>query len=291
MAKNSLIVLLILAFIGLVAANATFFTVKETEHALVLRFGNPVRTESDPGLYFKLPIAETVTYMDKRVLFLDAPTQEVITSDQKRLLVDTITEFRIENPLKVYQSVRNVRGAQMRLATTINSNSRRVLGREGLSSVLSGERADLRQNIKDSVREEAAQFGIEVVDVRIRRADLPEANSQAIFRRMQTEREREASEARAKGDEEALRIRSKADREKTVLLAEAKRDAEIIRGEGDAIAVKLFADAFSQDPEFFSFYRSMQAYSAALSKDDTTLVLSPDSEFFKFFGGDVTKKR
>ena len=236
---------------------------------------------------FKIPFVQNIVTLDKRILAFDAPAEEVIASDQKRLVVDSFLRFRITDPLKFYQSVGNETVARSRLAPILNSGVRKVLGQETFSTVLSGEREELMNQINEAVNAQANKLGITVVDVRIKRADLPEANSQAIFRRMQTEREREAKEFRAQGAEASQRIRSRADREKTVLLAEAERGAEILRGEGDAQAVKIFADAFGRDIEFYSFYRSMQAYREALGADQTSMVLSPDSEFFRYFG-DIT---
>ena len=278
-----------LVVVGFVASGAVF-TVRQTEQALVLQFGNPKRLFSadlaivrEPGLTFKLPFIQNVVFMDKRILAYDAPAEEIIASDQKRLVVDAFLRYRIVDPLKFYQSVGNEAVARSRLGSVLNSNLRQVLGSVEFSDLLTGERTELMQRITKGVSNEAVDFGIEAVDVRIKRADLPEANSQAIFRRMQTEREREAKEFRAQGAEVSQRIRARADREKTVLLAEAEREAEILRGEGDAQVVKIFADAFGRDIEFFSFYRSMLAYREALGADQTTMVLSPDSEFFRYF--------
>jgi membrane protease subunit HflC len=283
MSMKRIISYLILAALALSVYSAAY-TVSETQQALVVQFGNPKRTTRDAGLHFKIPFLQQVIYLDKRILNLDPPAQEIIASDQKRLVVDAIARFRILDPLMTYQTSVNEVGAAQRLGTIIISNLRQVLGEQTFAALLSGERAQLMLDIRDSVNANAKSFGIEMVDVRIRRVDLPEANSQAIFQRMQTEREREAQEARAKGREQAVRIRAQAERERTVLLAEAERQASILRGEGDGRAVKIFADAFTTDEDFFEFYRSMQAYRIAMTGEDTTLVLSPDSEFFKFFG-------
>ena len=260
------------------------FTVSETQQALVVQFGNPKRTIQTAGLHFKIPFLQQIIYLDKRILNLDPPAQEIIASDQKRLVVDAIARFRIVNPLLTYQTSQTEARVAQRLGTIIISNLRQVLGEEAFESLLSGERAQLMLDIRDTVNIDAESFGVEMVDVRLRRVDLPLANSQAIYQRMQTEREREAQEARARGREQAVRIRAQAERERTVLLAIAERDASILRGEGDGQAVKIFADAFKTDEEFYEFYRSMQAYRKTMSSEDTTLVLSPDSEFFKFFG-------
>lgn len=269
------------AILALVAFSC-MFQVHETRQAIVLQFGNPIRTVTQPGLHFKLPWQSVVT-MDQRILNLELPPQELITSDQKRVIVDAFARFEITDPLMVYQTVFDERGAANRLETVVNSVIRSVLGSAAFNTMLSQERSRLMQNIRQSVNEEARLFGINIVDVRIKRADLPEANSEAIFKRMRTEREREAREARAQGAELAQRIRSRADRERTVLIAEAQREAEIIRGEGDAQSVKIFAEAIGRDADFYNFYRSMQAYRESLKPEDTTLILSPDSEFFRFF--------
>ncbi|MFQ5534232.1 MAG: protease modulator HflC [Sphingomonadales bacterium] len=277
----AIIFLAALAFVGF----SSIYTVHQTKQALVLQFGNPIRVVSEAGIHFKLPAPfQDVTYMESRILGLDAPPEEVIASDQKRLVVDAFARFRIKNALQFYQTVGSETVARSRLGVVLNSNLRQVLGSEAFSTVLSGERAVLMRRIRDNVNTEAAAFGLEVVDVRIKRADLPHANSDAIFRRMQTEREREAKEFRAQGAEISLRIRSRADRQRTVLLAEAEKQAQILRGEGEGEAVRIFAEAFGADVDFFEFYRSMQAYQGALDKGDTTMVLSPDSDFFKFFG-------
>ena len=277
------ILLIIGAVVALLLAYSSVFTVHQTQQALVVYFGEPRDEITEPGLHFKIPWYQ-VRYIERRILALDAPPEEVIASDQKRLVVDTFARFRIIDVLKYYQSVGGETLARQRLGPIINSNTRTVLGKQTFTTLLSGERADLMRQIRDQVNIEAKAFGIEIVDVRIKHADLPQANSDAIYRRMQTEREREAKEFRAQGAEFGTRIRSRADRERTVLLAEAEKNADITRGEGDAQAVKIFAEAFGTDIDFFQFYRSMQAYQKALGADDTTLVLSPDSDFFKYFG-------
>ena len=270
----------------LIAATAYFsiFIVKEINQAIVLQFGDPKRILMKPGLNFKVPFIQNVVFLDKRILNLDAPPAEVIASDQKRLIVDAFARFKIVDPLKFYISVGNERVARSRLSTIINSRIRSVLGTQRLQTLLSEERTKQMALIQDGVNNEAAKFGIEIVDVRIKRADLPPANSDAIYRRMQTEREREAKEFRAKGAEMAITITSTADKEVTVILADAEKQSQILKGEGDGQRNKIFADAFGQDPEFFAFYRAMQAYETALIGGETSLILSPDSEFFKFFG-------
>ena len=258
--------------------------VQEINQAIVLQFGDPKKIISKAGLNFKLPFIQNVVYLDKRILNLDNAPQEVIASDQKRLIIDAITRFQITDPLKFYISVGNERVARSRLSTIINSRIRGVLGTQELATLLSTDRTKQMAIIQSDVNEEAKSFGIKIIDVRIKRADLPPANSDAIYKRMQTEREREAKEFRAEGAEIAQKIRSTADKDVTVLLANANKKSEIMKGEGDGRRNKIFADAFGQDPQFFAFYRAMQAYETALIGGETSLVLSPDSEFFKFFG-------
>jgi membrane protease subunit HflC len=276
----------ILPTIGVIALTAFFsiFIVKEVNQAIVLQFGDPKRILLKPGLNFKLPFIQNVVFLDKRILNLDAPPIEVIASDQKRLIVDAFARFQIIDPLKFYISVGNERVARSRLSTIINSRIRSVLGTQRLQTLLSEDRNKQMALIQDGVNNEAENFGIKIVDVRIKRADLPQANSDAIYRRMQTEREREAKEFRAKGAEMAVTITSTADKEVTVILAEAEKKSEIMKGEGDGERNKIFAEAFGQDADFFAFYRAMQAYEKALIGGETSLIMSPDSEFFKFFG-------
>ena len=277
---------ILLPIILVLGATAFFsiFIVKEINQAIVLQFGDPKRIISNPGINFKIPFIQNVVFLDKRILNLDAPPEEVIASDQKRLIVDAFARFQIVDPLKFYISVGNERVARSRLSTIINSRIRSVLGTQRLQTLLSADRTNQMALIQDGVNNEAEKFGIKIVDVRIKRADLPPANSEAIYRRMQTEREREAKEFRAKGAEMAITITSTADKEVTVILAEAEKQSQIMKGEGDGQRNKIFADAFGKDPEFFAFYRAMQAYEKALIGGETSLIMSPDSEFFKFFG-------
>ena len=277
------ILLPLIAFLGAVVFFSVFI-IKEVNQAIVLQFGDPKRIITEPGINFKIPFIQNVVYLDKRILNLDTPPEEVIASDQKRLIVDAFARFKIVDPLKFYISVGNERVARSRLSTIINSRIRNVLGQQELQTLLSKDRTKQMALIQEGVNAEAENFGIEIVDVRIKRADLPQANSDAIFRRMQTEREREAKEFRAKGAEMAVTITSTADKEVTVILANAQKESEIMKGEGDGQRNKIFANAFGRDPEFFAFYRAMQAYETALIGGDTSLILSPDSEFFKFFG-------
>lgn len=281
--KSPLLKLAIVIVVAFLAVTS-LFTVRETDQALVLQLGEHKRTVTQPGLHFKLPLVQNVIFLDKRILNIDVPPQEVIASDQKRLVVDAIARFRIIDPLLTYQTRVNEQGAREALTTMLSSSVREVLARAEFLTLLSEERADLMLQIREEVNAAASSFGIAIVDVRIRRADLPEANSLAIFRRMNTEREREAREIRAQGQEQAQIIRAEAERQRTVLLAEAERDSQILRGEGDSEATRIFAEAFGRDREFFEFYRSMQAYRNALRPEDTTLVLSPASEFLKFLG-------
>jgi membrane protease subunit HflC len=270
---------------------STFFIVKETHQAIVLQLGEPKKVYKDAGLYFKIPLIQNVHFLDKRVIDIDAPAEEVIALDQKRIIVDAYAKFIINDPLKFYISVGNERIAQSRLASIINAKIRGVLGKENLVNLISTNRNKLMSQITKDVAEEAKDFGIDVIDVRIKRADLPSANSEAIFKRMQTERTREAKEFRAQGFEVGQTIKSIADKEVAIILADARKTAQITRGEGDGLRNKIFADAFGRDPEFFSFYRAMQSYEKSLiSGSETSLVLSPDSEFFRYFGESGLKK-
>ena len=275
-----------LLIVGLVAIIGyfTLFTVIEIKNAIVLQFGDPKRVITSPGLNFKIPFIQNVIFIDNRILDIDAPAAEVIAADQKRLIVDAFVKFKIVDVLEFYKAFGNENVARSRISAVVNSRIRGVLGEEPLSAVLSDDRSKLMKQITSLVEAEVNNFGIEIVDVRIKRADLPEANSLAIFRRMQTEREREAKEFRAQGAEIAQRIRSTADKEVTIITSQAEKKSNIIRGEGDGMANSVFADAFGQDPEFFAFYRSMQAYAEGLKSSDTTMILSPESEFFKYFG-------
>ncbi len=290
---NNLKTLIGLVILGgsIIVLGASVYTVKETEQALILQLGKWVKTEKNAGLHFKKPFVQDVVYFDKRIKLLDTPELIVITQDQKRIIVDAFSEYRIEDPLKVYQAVRDVRGAASRLSITINSNLRKVFGEQKFKTALSGERKELRKQITDSVKDEAEALGIEVVDVRIKRTDLPAENSKPIFDSMIAEREQVAREIRARGEEMAIRITSKAERDKTILLAEAEREAQKTRGEGDAQAAKIFADAYNQDAEFYAFYRSMLAYNEAFSANNTTMVLSPKGDFFKYFGNMTGAKK
>ena len=281
--KLNRILIPIIIVIGF-AIYLSLFVVKDINQAIVLQFGDPKKVITEPGLQVKIPFIQNVVFLDRRILNLDAPPEEVIASDQKRLIVDAYARFKIVDPLKFYISVGDERVARSRLSTIINSRIRSVLGKQSLATLLSEDRTKQMTIIQNGVNAEAQNFGIEIIDVRIKRADLPQANSEAIYKRMQTEREREAKEFRAKGAEMAVTITSTADKEVTVLLANAKKQSEIMKGEGDGQRNKIFAQAFGKDPAFFAFYRAMQAYEKALIGGDTSLILSPDSDFFKFFG-------
>ena len=277
------IVTLVALFVVAIVFYSSIFTVSQTEQALVVRLGRPVDVVSEPGLNFKAPFIDTVISIDKRILDLENPSQEVIASDQKRLVVDAFARYRIKNPLRFYQSIGSIQAANIQLTTLLNASLRRVLGEVTFINVVRDERENLMTRIREQLDREADQYGIQVVDVRIRRADLPEQNSLAVYKRMQTEREREAQEFRAQGGQKAQEIRSKADREATVIIADANSTAEQTRGVGDAERNRLFAEAYGRDPEFFAFYRSMTAYETGLRSSDTRFLLRPDSEFFRFF--------
>jgi len=272
-----------LLVVALIVAYSTLFTVYQTRQALVVRLGDPVRVVTQPGLNYKLPLIDTVIPIDNRILDLENPAQEVIASDQKRLVVDAFARYRIVEPLRFYQTVGTVERANQQLSILLNSALRRVLGEATLTQVVRDQREQLMARVREQLDNEAKAFGISVVDVRIRRADLPEQNSQAVYQRMQTERQQEAAQFRAQGSQRAQEIRAWADRDVTVLLAEAQSKGEQTRGEGDGERNRIFAEAFGRDPEFFAFYRSMQAYEGGLKSNGTRMLLKPDSEFFRFF--------
>ena len=273
---------IILIVVGLMVSSSTFI-VDQTEQALVLQFGRPVRVVEKPGLEFKIPFAQNVVYFDKRLLDVEPPPEEVIASDQKRLVVDTYTRYRILNPLLFFQTVGSEEGVRARLTAMVSSSLRQVIGKVPLSSLLSVQRAEIMHQIRDDVRNAAKPFGIEVVDTRIRRADLPQQNSEAIYARMNSERQQQAALYRAEGAQAAQTVRADADRDVTVILADAQRQAQELRGKGDAAATETYAKAYGQDKEFFAFYRSLQAYRDALSGQDTSFILSPEGNFFRFF--------
>jgi modulator of FtsH protease HflC len=286
-------VIAVLLLIVLILGYSTLFTVNQTKQALVVRLGKPVRVITDPGLNAKWPFIDSVIYIDKRILSIESPAQEVIASSQdnsnpgadqagERLVVDAFARYRIIDPLKYYQTVGQA-GADAQLSILLNSALRRVLGAATLTDVVRDKREELMGKMREQIDHDARPFGIRVIDVRIRRADLPEQNSQAVYQRMQTERQREAAEFRAQGSQKSLEIRAKADRDVTVLVAEANSKSEQIRGQGDSQRNRIFADAYTRDPDFFAFYRSMQAYEKSMQHNDTRLVLKPDSDFFRYF--------
>ena len=277
------IVALFVLFVVLIVAYSSVFTVQQTEQALVVRLGKPVGVVTEPGLHFKAPFVDSVIAIDNRILDLENPSQEIIAFDRRRLVVDAFARYRIKDPLRYYTSVGSIQAANLQLTTLLNAALRRVLGEVTFIQIVRDEREALMVRIRNQLDREADGYGIQVVDVRIRRADLPEQNSQAVYQRMQTERQREAAEFRAQGGQKAQEIRSNADREATVIVAEANSTAEQVRGEGDAERNRLFAEAYGKDPEFFAFYRSMTAYENGLRSADTRFLLQPDSDFFRFF--------
>ncbi|MBN8967877.1 MAG: protease modulator HflC [Rhizobiales bacterium] len=283
------VVALVVVLLAVVIGYSSLFTVRQTEQALVVRLGEPIRVVTEPGLNFKWPFVDTVISIDKRILDLENPSQEVIASDQKRLVVDAFARYRIKNALRFYQSVGTVPAANVQLTALLNAALRRVLGEATFIEVVRDQREVLMGRIREQLDKQADAYGIAVVDVRIRRADLPEQNSQAVYQRMQTERQREAAEFRAQGGQKAQEIRSKADREVTVIIAEANSQAEQVRGEGDGERNRIFAESYSKDPQFFAFYRAMSAYETSLKSNDTRFLLSPDSEFFRFFANPAGK--
>lgn len=285
---SGIVALVVLLFV-IVVGYSSLFTVNQTQQVLLVRLGEPVRVVTEPGLNFKVPFIDSVISIDKRILDLENPAQEVIASDQKRLVVDAFARYRIKNALRFYQSIGSIQAANIQLTTLLNASLRRVLGEVTFIQVVRDEREGLMNRIRDQLDKEADGYGISVVDVRIRRADLPEQNSQAVYQRMQTERQREAAEFRAQGGQKAQEIRSKADREATVIIAEANSTAEQVRGAGDGERNRLFAEAYGKDADFFAFYRSMTAYETGLKSNDTRFLLRPDSEFFRFFANSSGK--
>lgn len=283
MSPRFLLPLGILIIIAGVALFSSAYIVRETDQALVLQFGEAKDVNTEPGLYFKIPFLQNVIFYEKRVLNLDPPTERVLLADQKPLLVDSYARFRIADVLQFYQAVRTEQIGEDRLNVIVNSAMRAVLGNETLASILSEERTRIMTMIQEQVNQEADSLGMEIVDVRIRRSDLPDETSEAVYNRMISEREREAAEFRAQGEEQAQRIRATADREATVIRAEATRESEILRGQGDAERTRTLSEAYGQDRAFFRFYRSMQAYREGLGGDKSTLVLSPDNEFLRYF--------
>jgi membrane protease subunit HflC len=277
-----LIVGIVLAALVIIASQA-FFVVNQMQQAIVLQLGQPIRVVQDPGLNFKLPFIQNVEYLDRRVLALDPAPEQMTTQDQTRLVVDTLVRYRIKDPLLFYQALRNEAIAEAQINRAVNAETRNLLGTVTLGALLSEDRTRLLSTIRERVNPSLARSGVEVVDVRIRRADLPEETSQAIFARMRSERQQRAALNRAEGEEKAQAIRSEADRERIVLVSEATRQSQILRGEGDKEAIGIYAQAFGKDPQFFSFYRSMEAYRNTLTPNGTSFLLSPDSAFFRYF--------
>lgn len=273
----------------LILGYSSLYTIDMRQQGLLLQFGAPVAIVKEPGLHVQIPFVQNVVILPKQLLILEAPSEEVIAQDKKRLVVDAFARWRIVDPLLFYQAGKDMQNAQVKLGPILSSNVRDVLGSQTFSSMLSGKRAQLMLDIRDNVNRQAKSFGIVVVDVRIRHADLPPQNSQSIFERMQQERKREANEFRAQGEEISQRIKARAEREVTVLTAEATRESEILRGQGDAQKTKILGDVYSQDPDFFAFYRSMRAYKDSLNSDNTTLVLSPNNDYLRYFGQGVRK--
>ena len=283
MKKRFVILLSFIVVLTVLAYNSLFF-VEQRVQALILQFGEPIRVIKEPGLNFKIPLAQNIVKFDKRILLFDNSAEEIIAADKKRLIVDAFVRYKIVDPLKFYQTVRFEAALNNRLGSVVNNSLRAVLGKVPLEAVISDRRELLMQEVSELVSARATQFGISIEEVRIKKADLPSENSEAIYRRMQTERQQEAAQIRAVGNEKARFITAESEKQKTVLLAEAQRDSDILRGEGDAQKNRILGKAFNQDPDFFAFYRAMQAYSKALTEGDTTMVLSPKSDFFEFFG-------
>ena len=278
------ILFIIVGIVGLliVLGVSPIFVVDLTQTAIVVQLGKPVKTVTEPGLQFKVPFIQEVTYFDKRLLDYDAPSRDVITQDKKTIVIDNFAKWRIIDPLRVYQAFQTQRGALQRLDDIIYSELRVELGRHELTEIVSANRALIMKVVSERANSIASTYGLEVSDVRIKRADLPEQNEKAIFQRMQAERERQAKQYRAEGEEEAQKIRSEAEKDKEIILADAYKTAQEFQGDGDAQAFKIYATAYGQDPKFFEFFRSMEAYKKTFTKDTTTMVLSPDSEFLKY---------
>ncbi len=273
---------LIFATIAIILFASSIFTIDQRQQALILQFGEPIRVINSAGIKFKMPFLQNSVIFDKRIIDLGISEQEVIASDQKRLIINAYAKYKIVDPLKFYTSVATQQGLSSKLSGIIDSSLRQVIGEATLNELLTENRTKIMQEIKDAVSKSSEIFGIKIVDVRIMRADLPQENSDAIFARMQTEREKEAREIRANGAEEADRIRAEADKQRTIIIAEAKKTSDLTRGEGDATSIKIFAESYGKDPDFAEFYRSMSAYKEALRNDKTKMVISPDNEFFRY---------
>ena len=291
MSDTNKLLIVIAGFITFLILTTSIFVVTETQQILVLRFGNPQEVLQTPGLHFKLSMIDKLKVYEKRILNVDPPAEEVLLSDQKRIVVDTFARYRITDMLMFFQALGTESFAEQRLYTIINSATRSSLGRVPLADILSGKRNVLMKGILKDVNAQTERMGIKVVDVRIVRADLPDQVTQSTFARMRSEREREAREARAEGAQAGTEIKSKAEKERSVILAEARRDAQMLRGQGDNEAITIYSKAFNQDPKFFSFYRSLEAYRNSLADPETTLVLTPDNEFFKFMKGKLSPQQ
>jgi membrane protease subunit HflC len=276
--------ILIISTIAILLFLSTMFTVDQRQQVLILQFGEPIRTINKPGIKFKIPLLQNAVFFDKRIIDLGISEQEVIASDQKRLIINAFTKYQITDPLKFYTTVGTTQGFANKISGILDSSLRQVIGEVTLSELLTENRSNIMAKIKDVVSTASEIFGVKIVDVRIMRADLPKENSDAIYARMQTEREKEAREIRANGAEEADKIRAAADKERTIILAEAKKNSDITRGNGEAESNKIYANSYGRDPEFADFYRSMSAYKEALNSEKTKMVISPDGEFFKYFG-------
>ena len=275
--------ILIITTLALIIFQSSFFTVDQRQQVLILQFGEPIRAIDTPGIKFKMPFIQNAIIFEKRIIDLSLPEQEVIASDQKRLIINAFTKFQIIDPLKFYTTVGSSYGLSSKLSGILDSSLRQVIGEVTLNELLTENRGNIMKKIKDAVGSSSEIFGIKIIDVRIMRADLPKENSDAIYARMQTEREKEAREIRAKGAEEADKIRAEANKEKTIIIAEAKKNSDIVRGNGESESNKIYANSFGRDPEFADFYRSMSAYKTAFSNDKTKMIISPDSDFFKYF--------
>ncbi len=275
--------ILIITTLALIVFQSSFFTVDQRQQVLILQFGEPIRAIDTPGIKFKMPFIQNAIFFEKRIIDLSLPEQEVIASDQKRLIINAFTKFQITDPLKFYTTVGGSYGLSNKLSGILDSSLRQVIGEVTLNELLTENRGDIMKKIKEAVGSSSEIFGIKIIDVRIMRADLPKENSDAIYARMQTEREKEAREIRAKGAEEADKIRAEANKQKTIILAEAKKNSDIVRGNGESESNRIYANSFGRDPEFADFYRSMSAYKTAFSNDKTKMIISPDSDFFKYF--------
>ncbi len=289
--NNKIKIALTLVGVVVILLFSAIFTVDQRQQALILQFGQPVKVIKTPGIHFKLPLLQETIFFEKRIIDLNLAEQEVIASDQKRLIINAFAKYKITDPLKFYTTVRSQQGLIGKLSGILDSSLRQVIGEATLSELLTENRADIMDKIRDIIGEESKIFGIKIIDVRISRADLPQENSDAIFARMQTEREKEAREIRANGAEESDKIRAEADKQKTIILAEAKKESDITRGHGEEEAAKIYIASYGRDPEFADFYRSMSAYREALSNSNTKMIISPDSDFFKYFGNSNSSKR